>query len=173
MPLAAGDYVLLVYGAEPDLYHMRLLVGFVTLSLWIVVTPTFDVFLADISGANPDLIDLRACDGNGGPAAPRGQRHQPLFQRKPRLIGDITRQLAAFGARGLGICQNGADLLRAVGNEDFAWICIKQRISRGALSGARIIEQNEWRFPENLLWHLTHETSISRSAPQVEWCNCA
>ena len=58
-------------------------------------------------------------------------------------------------------------------NEDFAWICIEQRISRDAFPGARIIEQNEWRFPENLLWHLTHVISISRSATQVEWCNCA
>ena len=72
MSYTAGDMVLLDYDEVPRLWHMRFLVFHVQTTEYIVVTPDFDIYVEDISLANPDLVGVRSLlPGGAFPLASR------------------------------------------------------------------------------------------------------
>ena len=95
-PLQVGDYVLLLYNGYPDVYHKRLLIGWVDGGTFIVVTPTFDVYAEDVSGNNGDLDDVRVCIGN---ARPPGLANVVIFDFNPVLSPAQITRLTEEGER--------------------------------------------------------------------------
>ena len=96
MPLHVGDYVLLLYNGFPNLYHKRLLIGWVNGVDFVVVTPTFDVYTENVTAANADLDDVRVCIGGARPA---GMAHAQIFDFNPGLTAAQVARLLEEGER--------------------------------------------------------------------------
>ena len=93
--LLAGDQVLLRYSDPEALWHVRILLAFVTNEWWIVVTPTGDLFSEQISNANRDLLGWRFRGGGGG--APYGILPAQIYDFTPSPSPAQLVQLIAEG----------------------------------------------------------------------------
>jgi len=60
-----GGIVLLNYGEVPLTWHTRVLLHQVAGTLWVILTPDYDIYEEDINLANPDLVDLHYCGPQG------------------------------------------------------------------------------------------------------------
>jgi len=97
MSARPGDYVYVTYGEEPELYHTRLLVGHVHQGQWVVVTPTFDVYVEDFGTGNEDIEAIRYGPSTG--QLPVGMHTADVFMFAPALVPAQVTALIAEGER--------------------------------------------------------------------------
>ncbi|CAK0832385.1 unnamed protein product, partial [Prorocentrum cordatum] len=117
-----GITVFLNYGDA--LYHERILLAWVVDSLFIVITPDFDVYIEQIDASNPDLEALRVSDHAG--SIPFGLTGAQLYRFRARPAGaDLVVNLMAEGrhharveraARGLAPPPGQDDIIGPGGN---------------------------------------------------------
>ncbi|CAK0818286.1 unnamed protein product, partial [Prorocentrum cordatum] len=116
-----GITVFLNYGDA--LYHERILLAWVVDSLFIVITPDFDVYIEQIDASNPDLEALRVSDHAG--SIPFGLTGAQLYRFRARPAGADLVNLMAEGrhharveraARGLAPPPGQDDIIGPGGN---------------------------------------------------------
>ncbi|CAK0796211.1 unnamed protein product, partial [Prorocentrum cordatum] len=121
MALEPGITVFLNYGDA--LYHERILLAWVVDSLFIVITPDFDVYIEQIDASNPDLEALRVSDHAG--SIPFGLTGAQLYRFRARPAGADLVNLMAEGrhharveraARGLAPPPGQDDIIGPGGN---------------------------------------------------------
>ena len=94
--LEAGTWAWLFYDGD-DVWHTRLIVGWVQDSQYIVFTPDFDTFIEEISIANADLTGLRIGDTHY--QLPVGIAADGVYAFNPALTPADIARLCTEGAR--------------------------------------------------------------------------
>ena len=94
--LEPGTWAFLFYGGD-DVWHTRLLIGWVDGAEYVVCTPDFDTFIEEVSSANADLEGLRV--GTATYELPVGIGADGVYTFNPPLsVVDVSR-LCAEGSR--------------------------------------------------------------------------
>ncbi|CAK0802220.1 unnamed protein product, partial [Prorocentrum cordatum] len=96
--LAPGTYAFVQYNdpADNGLWHERLILGWVTASEYIVMTPDGDVFIEQLDSANADLSGIRFSPSSGG--LPAGLAGVPLYRFAAQPAGAELTALLNEGA---------------------------------------------------------------------------
>lgn len=108
MSLSDGDRAYVQHAAEPGRYHARLVLGHVEGAEWVVCTPSFDVYVEEISVESGDMTDVRIGSGSRLPVGLLEGNvfgfDPPLRAPQVRALLDEGRRLAALerARRGLG-----------------------------------------------------------------------
>ena len=96
--LAPGTYAFVQYNdpADNGLWHERLILGWVSGSEYIVMTPDGDVFIEQLDSANADLSGIRFSPSSGG--LPAGLTGAPLYRFAAQPAGAELTALLNEGA---------------------------------------------------------------------------
>jgi hypothetical protein len=92
--LSTGSVVLLGYVGE-DMFHERLVIGYVAGSEYVVVTPDFDIFVEQLDLANADLSAIRFPTTGGG--LPIGIQAGGIYQFAQMSAGEKSALLEEGG----------------------------------------------------------------------------
>jgi hypothetical protein len=82
--LAPGTIVCVCYVGD-DLWHERLVIGWIEAGQYVVCSPDFDIFIEQLDAANPDLTGIRYGDDSGG--LPVGMQGAQVYSFQVRVAG--------------------------------------------------------------------------------------